>query len=367
MAVLQLRRFIMARYPLGPYARKRTQGGKWLYIVLAVLIAGVAIAGIFRFNPFSKEKPDETLTDITQQQETESGTAGLEIDNEPAEEIAEPDAKSIPVEKEPNLVTIPQPAVETDPRAASLIAEAADCINAKPARIIEARSKLNEALAFTMNAEQQKIVKDQLSALADEWLFSRKIFPSDPLCSSYTVRPGEILSDIGDKYKVPYKILMQINNIPRPEALQAAQTIKVINGPFHATVHLSSFTMDIYLQNTFVRSFRVGIGQPGLETPTGLWRVRKGGKLIEPPWKHPVTGKILHPGDPEYALGSRWIGLEGIDENTKGRDGFGIHGTKDPETIGDASSRGCIRLHNGDVIFVYDLLVPVDSRVKVVD
>ena len=357
----------MARYPLGPYARKRNQGGRWLYIVLAVIIVGVAIAAIFRFNPFGKEGPAEPLTNIIQQEDTESGKVGLEIDNEPTEETKETEAEPIPVEKEPNLVTIPEPSVETDPQASSLITEAMECINAKPARIIEARSKLNEALAFTMSAEQQRIVKEQLSALADEWLFSRKIFPSDPLCSTYTVRPGEILSDIGGKYKVPYKILMYINNIPRAEALQAGQTIKVIDGPFHATVHLTTFTMDIYLQNTFVRSFRVGIGQPGMETPTGLWRVRKGGKLIEPPWKHPITGKILHPGDPDYALGSRWIGLEGIDENTKNRDGFGIHGTKEPETIGEAISRGCIRLHNGDVIFVYDLLVPVDSRVKVVD
>ncbi len=350
----------MARYPLGPYARKKNPGGKWIYIVLAVIIVGAVFAVVFDINPFKSQKPSETETDLIQEKEP-----SLEIYNEPVEEIKEPELT--PVEAEPNLVTIPQPAVETDPQAAKLIAEAAECISAKPARIIEARNKLNEALVFTMSAEQQRIVKEQLSALADEWLFSRKIFPSDPLCSSYTVKSLEILSNIAGKYKVPYEVLMKINNIPRPEALQAGQSIKVINGPFHATVHLSTFTMDVYLQNTFIRSFKVGIGQPGLETPTGLWRIRKGGKLIEPPWKHPITGKILHPGDPDYALGSRWIGLEGIDENTKNRDGFGIHGTKDPQTIGEASSRGCIRLHNGDVIFVYDLLVPVDSRVKVVD
>ncbi len=356
----------MARYPLGPYAKKRSQGGKWLYIVLVVIIVGAVIAVVFNINPFKSQAPSDTSTNIIQEGEEEPP---LEIDNKPAEKIkeTEPEPEPMPIEKEPNLVTIPETSIETDPQATRLITEAAECISAKPARIIEARSKLNEALAFTMSAEQQRIVKEQLSALADEWLFSRKIFPSDPLCSSYTVRPGEILSDIGGKYKVPYKILMQINSIPRAEALQAGQTIKVIDGPFHATVHLATFTMDIYLQNTYVRSFRVGIGQQGMETPTGLWRVRKGGKLIEPPWKHPVTGKILQPGDADYALGSRWIGLEGIDENTKGRDGFGIHGTKDPETIGEASSRGCIRLHNGNVIFVYDLLVPVNSRVKVVD
>jgi lipoprotein-anchoring transpeptidase ErfK/SrfK len=51
----------------------------------------------------------------------------------------------------------------------------------------------------------------------------------------------------------------------------------------------------------------------------------------------------------------------------KDRSGFGIHGTVEPETIGTKSSRGCIRLHNGDVIFVYNLLVPVYSKVEIVD
>ena len=104
-----------------------------------------------------------------------------------------------------------------------------------------------------------------------------------------------------------------------------------------------------------------------METPKGLWRVASNGKLVEPPWPDPVTGTTYHAGDPEYALGSRWIGIEGIDENTKFETGYGLHGTKDPETIGTASSRGCVRLYNGDVIAVYDMLVLLHSVVKIVD
>lgn len=350
----------MARYPLGPYARRRKRHFTG-YIILVLIIAGGVIAVIFDVNPFKKEKSTSAPININE----EKPESWQQSDIEPKEETIEPEPTG--VEEEPNLLTIPEPSVETDPRADELISKATECINAKPAKIIEARNKLNEALAFTMSTEQQKFVKEKLSELADEWLFSRKIFPQDPLCGSYKVKPGEILSNIGDKYKVPYKTLMRINNIARAEALRAGETIKVINGPFHATVHRSTFTMDIYLQNSFVKSFQIGLGQPGMETPTGLWQVKKGGKLIGPPWKHPVTGKILHPGDTDYALGSRWIGLEGLDENTKDRDGFGIHGTKEPETIGTATSRGCIRLHNGEVQLVYDLLMPVHSKVKVVD
>ena len=76
---------------------------------------------------------------------------------------------------------------------------------------------------------------------------------------------------------------------------------------------------------------------------------------------------IRESDDPDYPLGSRWIALEGISGEAKGRSGFAIHGTKIPEEIGTAGSRGCIRLYNSDAILVYNLLTPGLSRVEVVD
>ena len=214
---------------------------------------------------------------------------------------------------------------------------------------------------------QRAFVKKQLSELADEWLFSRKIFPQDRLCQNLQVKSGDLLSTIGNRFNVPYEILMQINGIQRPEALKAGENIKVVNGPFHARVYRSSFTMDLYLQNTFVRSFHVGLGQPGMETPIGLWVVKQGGKLVSPTWTDPVSGKTYQAEDPNYPLGSRWIGLDGLEGQAKDRTGFAIHGTKKPDEIGTARSRGCIRLHNGDAILLYNLLMPGVSRVEVVE
>jgi len=125
--------------------------------------------------------------------------------------------------------------------------------------------------------------------------------------------------------------------------------------------------MDLYLQETFVRSFRVGLGKSGSETPTGLWRVKIGGKLIKPVWTNPLDGKTYYPEDPDYPLGSRWIGLEGLEGAAKGRTGFAIHGTKEPEQIGTADSQGCIRLHNGNAILLYNLFEEGLSTVEVVE
>jgi lipoprotein-anchoring transpeptidase ErfK/SrfK len=160
---------------------------------------------------------------------------------------------------------------------------------------------------------------------------------------------------------------MKINNIRNPKALRAGETIKIINGPFHCRIYRSTFTMDLYLQDTFVRSFSVGIGRPEMETPTGLWIVKPTGKLISPTWTDPATGKTYEAENPDYPLGARWVGLEGVDGAAKGRAGFAIHGTKKPEEINRAVSRGCIRLFNDDVILLYDLLTPGVSQVIVVE
>jgi LysM repeat protein len=259
-----------------------------------------------------------------------------------------------------------QVAAEANNAASGLIAQAMALLNQQPPKVIEARDRLNEVLPM-VGGQQRAFVKEQLATLADKWLFSKEIFPEDKRCGSYKVGSGDLLSVIGKRHNVPYEILMQINGIARPEALQAGIAIKVINGPFNVRVYRSTFTMDLYLQNTYVKSFPVGLGKPGKETPTGRWRVKADGKLVKPIWTDPTTGRTYHPEDPDYPLGSRWIALEGIEGAAVGKTGFAIHGTKDPQQIGAPGSQGCIRLHNGDAVFVYNLMMPGVSLIDVAD
>jgi lipoprotein-anchoring transpeptidase ErfK/SrfK len=66
-------------------------------------------------------------------------------------------------------------------------------------------------------------------------------------------------------------------------------------------------------------------------------------------------------GGPENPLGPRALYLY-----SNGRDtNFRLHGTIEPETIGQAVSSGCIRLFNQDIIDLYDR-VPVGTKVRVV-
>ena len=351
----------MARHPFGPRAGLTARNLTYI-VLLALLLITVVIVFIYGPSDRNEAEPIE----IAPAPDADTDVNVVEVSKTTA---LLPPAE---VEREPNLPEIARgptrgPSVEPNPEAVELIAEATALISEKPNRIIEARDRLKEALRMPMSPQQRAFVKGQLSELANKWLFSKTVLPDDELCGSYRVEQGDVLTIIGERHKVPYEILMQINNISHPEALQAGETIKIINGPFHAKVYRSTFTMDVYLQNTFVRTFRVGLGKPGMETPTGLWRVKAGGKLVKPIWTNPVDGRTYYPEDSDYPLGSRWIGLEGLAGAAKDRTGFAIHGTKKPEQIGTAGSQGCIRMHDGDAILLYNLLFPTFSQVEVAD
>jgi len=339
----------MARYPFNVRWWQRSRSWNISYTISGLIVLAIVIVLMFSRYPFGR---DEVLTDAP----VKTG-------------VSQPITK-LAVETEPRLdfsAAAQLPTSQVGPEVAELITAAVELIKADPSKVIEVREKLNDALLMPMDEQQRAFIKKQLSQLADRWLFSKTVYPDDKLCDIYKVRSGDQLRIIGERFKVPYEILMQINNISRAEALQAGEAIKVIKGPFHAKVYRSAFTMDLYLQNTYISSFQVGLGKPGMETPTGLWVVKPSGKLVKPVWADPLTGRTYRPEDPDYPLGSRWIALEGIDGQAKGRTGFAIHGTKNPEQIGMAGSQGCIRLHNGDAILMYNLLMPAFSRVEVVE
>jgi LysM repeat protein len=359
----------MARLPF----KLRPGRGAWRggipYLVLAVAVFAVLVLMLFRGGSPGPEST--SVADPPAVEGAATGAVRLVAAPEPLEEstvapVALP-FSPVPVAEPPSPVPGPEVLNPAAPETEAVIAEAVALVRAQPGRVIAARDKLTEALQMSLTPDQRQTVKSELAKLAGDWLFGPAAFGGDPLCDTYLVRRGDVLDVIGRRFKVPYELLMQINRIPRPEALQAGQALKVVKGPFHGKIYRSEFVMDVYLQETYIRSFPVGLGKPGHETPVGLWRVREGGKLVQPTWTDPDTGHIYAASDPDYPLGSRWIGLEGVSGAAQGRTGFAIHGTKDPDQIGTAGSRGCIRMHDDDVVLVYNLFAPLYSQVEVVE
>jgi len=84
------------------------------------------------------------------------------------------------------------------------------------------------------------------------------------------------------------------------------------------------------------RVYPVAVGKESSPSPTGSFRVVA--RLTDPTYYHP--GKVI-PAGAANPLGNRWIGLD--------RKGYGIHGTNQQQSIGKASSHGCIRMSKRDL------------------
>ena len=362
-----------------PYKTYKAQKNARKITLYSLAGAIVLVAGIYTLRAFLNRDTALQATASPQVLEPIPQGQGIPLPTGTAQSpsqslAAQQPAPQSPLQAPPQAPNVPAPTpVETpaaaaaslSPDAAKLVEEANTDLTA--GKFITARDKLNDAVRMLQGSSQQTAVKTKLEQLSKMWLYGKDVLIGDTLTGLYTVRPGDSMEVIGKKFKVPYEFLMEINGISKPESLKVGQKLKVANGPFHAIVSSSTFTMDIYLQTTYVQSFKVGLGKQGMETPTGLWRAALGGKMIKPRWTDPQSGKTYEPESPDYPLGSRWIALDGIEGNAKDRKGFAIHGTKDPETIGTKSSQGCIRLFNGEAIMVYNMMMPGFSEVRVVD
>ncbi len=240
-----------------------------------------------------------------------------------------------------------------------------------PEQPLASRRWLTDALdSAALAPDEARAVREALSQLSERLVFSPTIVEGDPFCFEHVVAPGESLSRItkANGLAVNWRFLQRINRLASANALRSGQRLKLVTGPFHVQVSKPDYRLDLYLgsgsQRVYVTSFDVGLGADD-STPIGLFRVRKGSKLVNPTWTNPRTNEVFAADDPLNPLGERWIGIEGIDQATRGLGGYGIHGTIEPETIGKQASMGCVRMHADDVALIYEVLVEDVSLVEI--
>lgn len=114
----------------------------------------------------------------------------------------------------------------------------------------------------------------------------------------------------------------------------------------------------LYVDGEIAREWPVAIGGGGSATPTGVFEI--GAKRHLPTWHNPAPEgwgadmpEVVEPGP------TNPLGLRALNWDRDGRDTLiRFHGTADSSSIGRAASRGCVRLTNGDVVELYDLVEP---------
>ena len=120
--------------------------------------------------------------------------------------------------------------------------------------------------------------------------------------------------------------------------------------PTVIVVNRGAFRLTLYKNLSVAKTYRIAVGQAGLETPAGLYDIEN--KQIDPAWHVPdsdwagdLAGEVIAPGDPRNPLEARWMGIIG---------GAGIHGTTSVGSLGSAASHGCVRMAIPDVIDLFD-------------
>jgi len=117
----------------------------------------------------------------------------------------------------------------------------------------------------------------------------------------------------------------------------------------------------LYKKGALMKIYQVSTGIKTNYTPEGKFSV--------------VNKYSLPHNNGKELLGPRWLGISVPDEfdlrsevpDQRAPKGikYGIHGTNEPNSIGTYASGGCIRLHNKDIVEIYDL-VSVGTPVEII-
>ena len=230
---------------------------------------------------------------------------------------------------------------ETNEAKSFIVALSKDALNKND---LKAASEFLQMLADYHGAspEADKLL-EKLGKINIENLFSRKPFP---FIKYHVVKSGEYLSSIAKKYKTSVDSIKRINGLTG-NTIRKGIRLKIDKSKYFVKVDISDNTLTLFRifdgQTNFVKKYSVGTGKED-NTPRGTFKVNL--KQKEPTWYKPGGTPVPY-GSPENELGTRWMGID--------CPGFGIHGTWKPESVGNASSAGCIRMLNKDVEEIYDI------------
>lgn len=141
-------------------------------------------------------------------------------------------------------------------------------------------------------------------------------------------RKGDNIA-VGDKLRIPSTPL-------RIEAWRQLRFVAVFAGDLPVRIYASSS------------------GKPESPTPLGDFTLKVCEKQ---PVYYPPSAPAVPYGNPENPLGERWLGFA---EDKQ----YGLHGTNSEQTIGSFETGGCVRMHNSDVLELFDLIGP-GGKVKI--
>jgi len=293
--------------------------------IVAVLLLG---AGTYWF--FIREKPERPP-----RQEREAAVSSV-ADPSGAETIAAGETAPVPA------------------NVSMLMDTAAQLASAQ--KFVEARASYLEALRHTDDPSLRRQIEGKLATVNITLLLSPRPMPEKV---DYVVKRGDSLGLIASRFGTTSELIQNNNMISNPNLIKIGDRLRVFTGKFELVANKTTHDMVVLMNGEFFKRYKVGTGVFG-KTPVGTFVVRE--KIPEPTW-WPPDGREVPFGHPDNILGKRWMSVRATGDTPDVR-GYGIHGTWQPESVGKASSAGCLRMINAEVeeLFTY---IPVGTPLRI--
>lgn len=185
---------------------------------------------------------------------------------------------------------------------------------------------------------------------------------------THTVQPGETLLDIARQYDLGITALQAFYPEKNPWVLEPGSDLQIpslwiIPPTKNRGIVINVPEMRLYRFHSktgIVSTYPVTVGEKETPTPIGTFRIAE--KKVDPKWDIPGSlqykykEKSVPPGE-DNPIGRYWLGLS--------RQGYGIHGTDNPWSVGRVISNGCIRLYPEDMEKLFPE-VPKGTAVEII-
>lgn len=215
--------------------------------------------------------------------------------------------------------------------------------------LVKAKDLYQKVMTDYPDYEQMETVQNELGDLNMQILLSNVQTPKTIM---HEVAPGDTLGKIASKYHTTIDFIKKSNSIST-NVIRAGQKLRIYNASFNIFVDKSQNILILKDGDEVVKVYHVSTGKNN-STPVGKYKIVS--KLVDPVWFN--KGAVVPPESPANVLGSRWMGFD--------LPGYGIHGTVEPNMIGQQVTAGCVRMRNPEVEELYTI-TPMGTEVTIQD
>lgn len=168
----------------------------------------------------------------------------------------------------------------------------------------------------------------------------------------YEVRSGDNLTRIAKTHGVTPGLIRSVNGL-QSDSLRSGQKLVIPTYKLSVSIDKSDNRLVLLGDGQPLKTYIVSTGTQN-STPVGTFKITD--KLENPTWYK--AGAVIPSGSKDNQLGTRWMGFD--------LKGYGIHGTTEPEKLGQQASAGCIRMKNEEVEEIFAWL-PSGAAVVIQD